>query len=183
MQTHPVIAWRNLDASPAVQALIDRRIAALERISDRIVGCELTLEAAQHRRRHGNEVKVRLTLRMPGPDLTFEREVAHGDLQEDVILAVDQAFGAAETRLKKRRQVMGRVEVKDHPSVHHGEVMVLARELDHGFIRSDDGREVYFEREDLSPQDWERLTEGARLRFRIRDHDAGPYAAAVTIVD
>lgn len=183
MQTDPVIAYRNLDPSPAVNALIPGRIAALERINRRITGCEVTLEAPQKRKRRGRVFRVRLTLHLPGPDLSVAREVAQGSAQDDLILAVNRAFSAAERALKRQKKTMAGLEVKHHPPVLHGVITLLEPELGHGTLKADDGREVYFQRDALTSDDWDQLQKGMRLRFRERQGDKGPFATAVTLAE
>ena len=182
MQTDPVISYRNLDPSPAIEALVAKRIAVLERISDRIIGCEVTLEAPQKRRLHGRAFRVRLNLHVPGPDVSVAREVVQGSAQEDLTLAVNRTFSAAEKQLKRHKKVMGAIEVKHHPPVLHGEISTLEPELGYGYLRADDGREVYFQRDALTSDVWDRLAKGSRLRFREMQGDKGAYATAVTVV-
>ena len=183
MQIEPTISYRNIDHSPAVDQLVQRRIAMLERRDDRITGCEVTLEAPQKKKRHGRVFRVRLNLHLPGPDLSFSRETGQGSAQDDLILAVNRAFSAAEKALKKRKKVMGRVEVKHHAPVLHGEITELERELGYGWLRADDGRTVYFQRDSLTTENWDRLEMGTRLRFREMEGEKGPYATGVTISD
>lgn len=183
MQTAPVITYRNLESSPAVAAVVSKRIAALERLSDRITGCAVILEAPQKRKLHGRVIRVRLNLHVPGPDLSVAREVAQGSAQDDLILAVNRAFSAAEKQLKRQKKVMGAVEVKHHPPVLHGVVTLLERELGYGYLRADDGREVYFQRDGLTAGDWDRLATGARLRFREMEGEKGAFASAITMID
>lgn len=183
MQIAPILSFHNIDHSPAVEDLVHRRIAMLEKRDDRITGCEVTLEAAQKARRHGRAFRVRLDLHLPGPDLSISREIAQGSAQDDLILAVNRAFTAAEKALKKRKKVMAGVEVKQHPPILHGEIVELEPELGHGWLRADDGRRVYFQRDSLTSQDWDRLQTGMRLRFREMSGEKGPYAAAVTIAE
>lgn len=181
MQTEPIIAYRNIDHSPVVEDLVRRRIAMLEQRDDRITGCEVTMEAPQKRKRHGRIFRVRLNLHMPGPDLTVSREIAQGGAQDDLVLAVNRAFSAAEKALKKRKKVMGGVEVKHHPPLLHGQITEFEPELGHGWLRADDGRMVYFQRDSLTSDDWDRLKTGVRLRFREMEGEKGPYATGVTL--
>ncbi|MCB1334935.1 MAG: HPF/RaiA family ribosome-associated protein [Roseivivax sp.] len=183
MQIDPIIAYRNIDHSPAVEALVRRRIEMLERRDDRITGCDVTLEAPQKKQRHGSVYKVRLNLHMPGPDLSISREVAQGSAQDDLMLAVNRAFSAAETALKKRKKTLAGIEVKHHPPVLHGQIAELEPELGHGWIRADDGRMVYFQRDSLTANGWDRLKKGTRLKFRELQGEKGPFAAAVTVAD
>ena len=183
MQIEPIISYQNLDHSPVVEDLVRERIEALEKRYDRITGCEVTMDAPQKRKRHGRVFRVRLNLRLPGQDLSVSREVAQGSAQDDLILAVNRAFSAAEKAVKKRKKVMGGVEVKHHAPVLHGKIAELEPELGHGWIRGDDGKMVYFQRDSLTSNDWDQLKTGTRLRFREMEGDKGPYATAVTLAD
>lgn len=183
MQTEPIITFRNMDSSPAVEAIIAKRVGALERMSDRIIGCEVILEAPQKARRRGRVFSARVNLAMPGPDLSAARDVAQGSAQDDLVLAVNRAFSAAEKLLKKRADVMGRVEVKHHPPELHGEIIELESELGHGWLRADDGREIYFQRDGLVSGDWTGLSRGDRMRFRVEEGEKGPFATGVSAAD
>lgn len=183
MQTEPIISYRNVDRSAAVDELVTRRIAKLEERDDRITGCEVTLDAPQKRKRNGRVLRVTLNLHLPGPDVSISREVAQGSAREDLVLAVNRAFTAAEKTLKRRKKVMDGVEVKHHPPVLHGTITEFEAELGYGQLRADDGREVYFQRDALNADDWDRLSKGTRLRFREMIGEKGPYATAVTVAE
>ncbi|MCD9148791.1 HPF/RaiA family ribosome-associated protein [Pseudophaeobacter flagellatus] len=183
MQIEPIISYHNVDHSLAVENLVRRRIKMLERRDNRITECEVTMEAPQKRKPHGRVFKVRLNLHLPGPDLSISREIAQGSAQDDLILAVNRAFTAAEKALKKRKKKMDGIEVKHHPPVLHGEIAELEPELGYGWVQADNGRKVYFQRDSLTSDDWERLDKGTRLRFREMQGDKGAYAASVTIAD
>lgn len=183
MQTAPVITYRHIDPSPAVETLIDRRIAKLQRISGRLIGCEVTLEAPQKHRLNGRVFTVRVGVQRPGPDLSTARTVAQGSARDDLLLAMNRAFSAAEKRLKRHKKMMGGVEVKHHPPYVRGEVSEIEPDLGWGTIRTGDGRAVYFQRDALTGADWDSLTRGTRLRFREQDGEKGPYATAVALVD
>lgn len=183
MQTAPVITYRHIDPSPAVETLIDRRIRKLERISGRLIGCEVTLEAPQKHRLNGRVFTARVVARVPGPDLSADHTVAQGSARDDLLLAMNRAFSAAEKRLKRHKKVMGGVEVKHHPPFVKGEVAEIEPELGWGTIRTGDGRSVYFQRDALTGADWDRLTRGTRLRFREQEGDKGFYATAVALAE
>lgn len=183
MQSAPIISFHNIDHAPAVDDLVHRRIAILEQRDHRITGCEVTLDAPQKRKRHGRVVRVRLNLRLPGPDISIARASAQGSAQDDLVLAVNRAFTAAERALKRRKETLAGLGVKHHPPVLHGEVVDLERELGHGWVRADDGRSVYVQRDSLSAEDWDRLAPGTRLRFREMEGEKGPFAVAVAIAE
>lgn len=84
--------------------------------------------------------------------------------------------------LKRQKKMMGHLEVKHHPPVLHGEIMLIENYLGHGWLRPDDAREVYFQKDALTLGDWFSLSVGKRLRFREMQGDKGPYATGVSPV-
>ena len=155
----------------------------LERISDRITGCEITLDAPQKRKIHGRVFRAHVNLHIPGPDFSVSRQVAQGSARDDLLLAVNRAFSAAEKHLKSQKKKMGRVEVKHHSPVQHGEITLIEPELGYGYLSADDGREVYFQRDALTSDVWDDLKLGGRLKFREQDGEKGPFAVGVSRAD
>lgn len=179
MQRPPIISWKHLDPSPAVEAIIRDRIEQLERFDPALVGISIVIEAPTKRKVTGRGVDVRAHLEVPGPDIDAHRSVRQGETADDVILAVNKVFGRLEDVLKERSRVMGGVEVKQHPPVLHGEVVEFEPELGWGFVRADNGREVYFQKDGLVAGDWDAIRLGDRLRFREMEGEKGPFATDV----
>lgn len=176
MQRDPIITWRNLTRSEAVENLVRKRIEAVERFCPEAVGLRVTLDAPQKPRHAARGFDVRLHLEVPGPDLDVARTVRHGHAAEDIVRAVNAAFTALEKRIKETRRIMAGQEVKHHPAILHGEIVELEPDLGYGFLRGDDGREVYFQKDSLVTGNWDSLELGARLRFREQDGEKGPFA-------
>lgn len=179
MQHEPMITWRNIPRSDAVEAIIRKRIAAIEKFCPEAVGLRITLDAPQKLRHAARGFDVRLHLEVPGPDLDVARTVRHGHAADDIVRAVNAAFTALETRVKQFRRIMGGQQIKHHPDILHGEIVELEPELGYGFVRADDGREVYFQKDGLLTGAWDDLEIGARLRFRELDGEKGPFAVDV----
>jgi cold shock CspA family protein/ribosome-associated translation inhibitor RaiA len=176
----PVITFRNLDPPPEIEVLIRKRAATLERFAPRILGCDVAVDAPQKRKVNGRVMHVRVTAQVPGPDITTEAHVAQGSARDDLVLAVNRAFSAAERKLRHQKTRMAGLEVKHHPPVLHGEITSLEPELGYGHLRADDGREVYFQRDGLTADVWDDLARGTRLRFREEQGEKGPYATGIT---
>ena len=104
MQVEPLISCQNFDLSPAVENLVRRRTGALVKRYEHIAGCEVKMNAAQKKTRNGRDFRVRLNMDMLGPDSSVSREIAQGSAQDDLILAVKRAFGAAEKIIKKAKR-------------------------------------------------------------------------------
>jgi len=179
----PQITWRNVEASPALGELVARRARALEKVFDRIEGCDVVVEAPQKRRQTARLFRVRVNLHVPGPDLSADARVAQGSATGDATLAVNRAFAAIEKRLKAQRRRMSGHGEKRHDPVLHGVIETFEPELGWGTLRADDGREVYFEKDSLTHGDWEALDRGKRLRFRERQGEKGPFATGVSPAD
>lgn len=181
MQKDPIITWRNTPHSPAVDAIINKRIAALNRFHSGIIGCRVVINAPHKRRVSGRGFDVRVTLEVPGPDIAVAHSVRQGEAADDVTRAVNAVFSAVENRLKEQKRQLGALEVKHHPPVLHGEIVEIEPALNYGFARADDGREVYFQKEGLQG-DWDGLSVGDHLRFREMEGEKGPFAVDVAVV-
>ena len=54
---------------------------------------------------------------------------------------------------------------------------------EYGFIRTVDGRDVYFHKNSVLDFDWDALDEGAGVAFEEEDGNEGPQASTVRVVD
>lgn len=181
MQREPIITWHNMTRSEAVETIVQKRIAAVEKFRPDAVGIRVTLDAPQKRRNAGRGFDVRIHMEVPGPDIDVARFVRHGVAAEDLTRAVNAAFSALEDRLKEGQRKMGSLEVKHHAPVLHGEIVEIEPALGYGFVRADDGREVYFQKEGLVKGNWDDLDRGTLLRFRELDGEQGPYAVDIAL--
>lgn len=182
MQSPPNITFRNTDPSPVVDALVRTRIERLERFFDRIVGCDVVIDSPQKKKLHARGFSVRVNLHVPGQDISVVREVAQGAAQQDLKLAVNRAFAALEKQLKETKRTKAALEVKHHPPVLHGEVTEIEPDLGWGYLRADDGRTVYFQKDGLEGGNWGDIARGTRLRFHEIEGEKGPYAASVSVI-
>jgi len=103
MQIPMQITFRGMDPSPAVEERVRGEVAKLETYSDRITGCHVVVEKAQHRHHQGDLFHVRVDLTMPGAELVVKRDPAERRSHEDVYVAVRDSFDAT------RRQVMDHI--------------------------------------------------------------------------
>src|SRR5688500_14732532 len=93
------IAFRGMNSSPGLEALVHHRATRLYAVYGRLQRCEVVIEAPHRRRRQGDTCRVRISLSVPGGRLN----VSHApgpDADTDVYLAVRDAFRAARRRLE-----------------------------------------------------------------------------------
>ena len=71
--------------------------------------------------------------------------------------------------------------MKAHPEKQHGTVDRLFAKDGYGFLKTPGGLDVYFDRESVLHDGWERLEIGSELEFSLMEGDKGPFAANVTV--
>ncbi len=179
MKTPLQLRWHNVDPSNALASQVREETERLERFWDRITGCAVTLEAPSHHHRHsGSQYRVRIELSAPGGRIVVGRDPRKSRLHGDLYAAVKAAFREA------RRQVEDRVRrldlrVKVHPPPSQGKVARLFREDGYGFLRTADGRDVYFHQRSVLRGAFPRLRVGTLVRFAEEQGDEGPQASTV----
>lgn len=93
------VTFRNMDASPALEAEVLRRAATLERYHPRLQSCRIVVEAPHRHRRKGAPYRVRLDMIVPGAELVVGRNPSEHAAHADIYVAVRDAFRAARREL------------------------------------------------------------------------------------
>ncbi len=171
-----------LTATDAMTARIEREARRLERFSDRITSCRVAVIGRSGRHRQGDLYEVRIQLVMPGrDDVMIDRNPGADHAHEDVYVAIRDAFGAARRRLQDHeRKAAGRVKLHEAPP--HGRVTQVHLEEGYGFIEASDGREIYFHRNAVLNDGFDRLEPGQEVRFAEEQGEKGPQASTVHLV-
>jgi ribosomal subunit interface protein len=180
MQVPLQITFRHMDSSDAVAARIRERTAELERHFDRITSCRVVVECRHPRHQQGNLFRVRVDLKVPGREIVVGRDPAAHHAHEDVYVAIRDAFDATR-RLLEDHVRERRGEVKVHAVPDHGRIARLLPEQSCGFIASADGNEIYFHRNSVTNDGFDKLTVGDEVRFVAQHSEsaAGPQASTV----
>lgn len=183
MQTPLEIAFHNWPPSRGVEASIRRRVAKLDRLYDRLIGCRVSIEALHQQHRTGNVVSVHIEMWVPGATLAVSREPHHASdrvAKPNVQASLRQAFQAAQERLKSFKEQQ-RGDTKVHTPMFEGRVAEIFPDKDYGFIRTDAGTQLYFHRQSLMGGRFEQLKPGDAVHFEESAGDTGPAAAKVWI--
>ncbi len=175
MRLTPQVTLKDIPHSEAVEAKIREKVTKLERFHSRIMGCRVAVESPQRRQHQGKLYTVRIDITVPGEELVINRVE-----NEDLYVAIRDAFDAANRKLEEqvRRQ---RGDVKAHVEPPRGRVAKIYPDKDHGFIETNDGREIYFHRNSLIDLDFDRLKEGAEVVFLEEQGKKGPQAVRVAV--
>ncbi len=172
------ITYRDMLPSEAVERVIRERAERLDQFCDRIMSCRVVVESRHRRHHQGTLYHIRIDLTAPGDEIVVSREPALHKSHEDVYVAIRDAFDAARRRLEDyvRRH---RRQLKVHEAAPRGRIVRLDATNDCGFIETPDGREIYFHRNSVVNAEFDRLTEGATVRFHEEAGEKGPQASTV----
>jgi cold shock CspA family protein len=175
MQRPVQITFHDFSLTEPVEAEIRAKAAKLETYYDNILGCKVVVEAPVHHHHKGGPFKVRIELAVPGNDLVVNQKDG-----EQLSVAIREAFHAMRRQLEDYvRQRRG--FVKTHEESPQARIAKLESDKGYGFLETADGREVYFHRNSVLHDEFDRLAIGMQVRFAEEQGQDGPQASTVTI--
>ncbi len=101
MQIPTEVTFHGVDRSEAVEASVQRWVARLEAMYDRITKCGAVISMPHKRQRHGYEFSVSVVLEVPRGEIVVTH-IRH----EDIYVAIADAFRAA------RRQLHDHIDIQ-----------------------------------------------------------------------
>jgi cold shock CspA family protein/ribosome-associated translation inhibitor RaiA len=177
MQLPLQITGRDLSLSAEEEQLIREQAGQLNDFYRGIMGCRV-LVTIPNRYPAGPPVSytVRVDLTLKGGELAVTRQPKQS-LQE----AVQDAFAAARRQLQDyaRRQ---RNDVKSSRKPDRGRVSKLFAYEGYGFLDPGDGSEIYFHRNSVLNEAFDRLEVGSQVRFTLGSGAEGPQASTVSLL-
>jgi cold shock CspA family protein/ribosome-associated translation inhibitor RaiA len=178
METPLSITFRDIEASPALEARIQHEAEHLARRAPRLTRCDVVLEAPHRHKHQGMLWRVHIRLELPGGEVVVAHEGPRDHAHESAAVALRDAFRAAERQVERHREKQ-EGDVKAHIAPPSGRVTRLEPKADHGFITLDDGEEVYFHRHSVAGHAFDKLHIGAAVTLVLSEGDAGPQASLV----
>jgi cold shock CspA family protein/ribosome-associated translation inhibitor RaiA len=184
MEVPPEVTFRGIDKDDSIEQLVLEKAAKLDDIHEKIISCRVAVEKVQEHQRSGNPYRVRIVTRVPpGHELVVRQEPGKSDMHEPLQTIVNNAFNALRRQLLKLKEKQ-QGDVKSHPTQDLiGYVVRLFPEKGYGFIKTAEGRELYFHENSVLQKDFERLEIGTGVRYFPQDGEKGPQASTVQIVD
>ncbi|MFP4314636.1 MAG: HPF/RaiA family ribosome-associated protein [Desulfovibrionales bacterium] len=178
------VSYREVDKNDFVEDLIRKKVDKLEQVCDHIISCHVAIEQDQKFQRVGSPFRVRLDLRVPpGHQVVVKRESSGGDIHDKLPEVIRDAFGAARRKLKKlTEKQQGKTKV--HPEQQAVALVTkLFPEEDYGFIKTIEGQDIYFHRNSVTSNDFDRLEVGTGVSFVAVEGEKGLQASTVHVVD
>ncbi len=180
MQKPVQLSWHHVRPSEPLAQRVRDKVAQLERFYGRITGCAVTLEAPSHHHRQGGpQYRVRIELSVPGgPKLVVGRDPTKTRAHADLHVAVNAAFHEARRKLQDHARRIDQ-RVKAHAPPSRAVVARLFPDDGYGFLRTADGREIYFHERSVLRGAFPRLRVGSTVRFAEELGEEGPQASTV----
>lgn len=180
MQTPLEIAFRHVEPSEDIKALVAEKAAHLETFYDGITSCHVYIRAPHQSQRKGNLYEVTIEVRVPGTELVVRHDQDDVAEHEHLRVAVRDAFASMARELKQWKSQLGN-EVKAHEGPLQGKVVEIHPDRDFGQIIATDNRLIYFHRnsvvdgsfDDLQPRD------PVELVVQNDESEIGPQASTV----
>ena len=184
MQIPLELTFRGVEKTEAMERYIRERTQKLEQVCDHIVSCRVTVERPQQHQRAGSPFRVRVDVRIPpGHELVVRRESTEGDIHDSLRQVLREAFDAMRRQVRSLAERQ-RGDVKAHGAEEEtGIVVRLFREEGYGFLRTPDGEEIYFHRNSVLRDGFDRLEAGTGVRVAVEEGEEGLQASTVEIVD
>lgn len=174
------ISYRDVDKTPQIEELIREKTAKLELVCDYLVSCRVAVEHPQKEHRY----RVRIDMRVPpNHEVVVKSDPEPGNMHRELETVLRETFDVARRRLKNLVE-RSHGQVKSHPEQ---EVSALVDKLfpdkDYGFLRTIDGRDVYFHRNAVLSDGFNDLRIGMGVRYVESEGDNGPQATTVQVVN
>jgi len=184
MQTPLEISYRHVEKDDEIDALIRAKAAKLEQVCPYMTTCRIAVERPQEHQRFGNPYRVRIAMFVPpGHELVVSREPADNEMHQSLDAVVRSAFEAARRQLQELVERQRR-EIKVHEEQQpQGVIGRLFREDGYGFVKTPNGREIYFHRNSVVNGRFEDLSVGAAVRFNEVEGEKGPQASSLQLVE
>ena len=180
MQLPLQITFRNLEHSDAIEANVREKATKIERFAEHITSCRVIVEAPHKHHHKGVIYRVKIDITLPGKEIVVNHHSDEHHAHEDVYVAIRDAFDAATRQLEDYvRQRRGKV--KSHDVAPHGRIIQLFPHEDYGVIETSDKREIYFHRNSVVDEDFDKLETGMTVHFAEEMGDNGPQASTVHI--
>ena len=178
------ITYRNVLKTGDIESLVQEKAKKLEKICDYIVGCQVVLERPHSTVQTGNQFKVRIDVTIPsGKNIVVTKNPGNNEMHQSLQTVIRDSFDAAEKQLKKLVQQQ-RNKVKTHPQQEVTAIVSkIYPEEGYGFLRTINDREIYFHKNSVINDEFDKLETGIGVRFFEEEGEKGPQASTVQVIE
>jgi cold shock CspA family protein/ribosome-associated translation inhibitor RaiA len=180
MQIPLQISFENAEPSEAIRAAIGHEVERLEKYRHHITGCRVAVVAPSSKHRHGSVYRINIWVTIPPHEnIVVSHQPSDDQSHVHVEVAIKDAFAAARRQIEALAERAGG-KVKLHEVEAHGRVSKIS--VDYGFITTPDEREIYFHRNSVIDDAFDRLSVGSEVRFAEELGENGAQASTVRLI-
>ncbi len=172
------VTYRDFKPPILAEKRIQKRVDKLERLFPRIVSCHVIVSELHRAHKKGKHYNVHIDVLIPGTELVAAHDHHDRRSHEDFYVALRDSFDSLERQIKSHTERM-RPSGSSQEIVLRGQVVKLFP--DYGFIETVGGDEFYFHANAVTGEDFEKLSEGAEVRFSAAEETSeyGSHARSV----
>jgi cold shock CspA family protein/ribosome-associated translation inhibitor RaiA len=180
-----------------VEARVREEAEKLSEFYDSIMGLRVMIEIPHQHRRQGKRFHIRIDLTVPGGEIVVKQEPSLRESvqlterrkkeleiaapHKDIYVAIRDTFKAARRQLQDyARKQSG--AVKQHEPAPRARVCRLFPEEGYGYLEAPDGGEIYFHKNSVLNDGFEKLAIGTEVSFVEEAGDKGQQASTVRII-
>ncbi len=180
MKTPLQVTFRDVAPPALVTDYVEERALSLENYAPEIISCKVIVESPHRRHSDGTIYHVRINIAVPGSEIVVGRDPPGKHAHEDLLVAIRDAFDAARRQLEDYVRLR-RGRVKHHDIEPVARVVKIFPEDDYGFLEAADGHHIYFHRNAVLEEGFDRLEVGTMVTFAEEEGEKGPQARKVVI--
>lgn len=181
METPIEIDFQGMEVNAKMRDSILDHVAGLEDRFGRITAGRVVVRGPTDHHQTGGVYEVHIRLVLPnGREVNVARTPQNDERFAVASYAINDAFKRARRRLQDHvRKLQGRV--KTHEPEPSGTVVAIDADGGFGFLKTSDGREIYFHRNSVLKDAFSRLKIGTRVTFAEEQGEKGPQASTVRV--
>lgn len=179
------LTFRGVEKTDEIEDHIHRKAAKLDELHPGIISCRVSVEKDQEHQRSGSPFRVRVVVRVPpGKELVGRHKSTQGESTMHLQAVITESFEAVRQQLiKVKEKLQGEVKTSSPDVELSGHIIRLFSDQGYGFLRTLDGRELYFHENAVLHGDFGRLEVGTGVRYFPSEGEQGPQASSVQIID
>jgi len=179
METPVKIEFQGMEPIESVRSKILNCVSRLEQRCGRITACRVVVKGSSGRHQTGGIYEVNMWLSLPeGRQVAVEHTPQNDERYADLAYSINDSFKRARRQLQDQVHLMQR-QTKRHEGSPVATVKRLEGKKGFGFLETSDGREIYFHRNSVLDDQFEKLSTGTRVTFTEEMGDKGPQASMV----
>ncbi len=183
METPIEIDFERCEDNGRYHARIEDQIAMLESRFGHITACRVSMRGPSGHHQTGGPYEVTIHLELPGGrHVDVDRAPSQDERYGDPLFAINDAFKRARRVLQDSvRQMQGKVKLHEEQQPV-ATVRMLEAEENYGFLKTADGRDVYFHRNSVLNEGFDSLKCGDSVAFVEEMGEKGPQASTVRVL-